>query len=481
MTRAVALCYLRKSLVKSGSPEPASPALQRELTGAAAAKLGLTAEYHEDASGHRSGHTQDRPGWQACAARLADGDVAALIVHTWDRAARNTKHLLQIADDCEAAGVRFVSVSDAIDTRTAAGRFQLTIIAGVGEYESNAASERRVATIDYLRRVKGRHYGTPPFGTERVARDGDLVLVPSTKAQPNGTDHAALARAYELYGSGRLSLRWACMQLNTEGWRWRKRDGSLALWSSDALRRTLANHWVYAGYVSVGRSYRDAGHELLRGSHAPLLPESLLAPIASAFAAYVKGRTHRTPLVYPLTGLLYCAACGQRLAGGTSNYTHRYYRHPLPCVTGHRSAYKSDVIETAARAHLQKVYDHIPDGPAYSDRDVLAALVPTSGVSAAEQRRLTAALDRLNNLYVWGKIDAETYNAEESAIRASLAPPPVAAVPADVVALVGLGKIAGRFAPLEFMAAARTVYARIELDGGDLHFIVREWCKAWVK
>ncbi len=478
MPRTIALCYLRKSLVKSGGAEPASPALQRELTGKAATELGLTAEFHEDATGHSSGHTQDRPGWQALAARLADGDVAALIVHTWDRAARNTKHLLQIADDCEAAGVRFVSVSDNIDTRTAGGRFQLTIIAGVGEYESNAASERRISTIDYLRRTKGRHYGTAPFGTERVAQNGDLVLVRSTCQQPNGTDHAALVRAYELYGAGRLSLRRVCVQLNAEGWRWRGRGGALVPWATEALRRVLANHMLYAGYVSVGRSYRDVGQEWLKGSHGPLLDEALLAPIANVFAGYKRGQTRRVPLVYPLTGLLHCGACGQRLNGATA--PDRYYRHPLPC-SGGWYARRADRVEETVRERLAVAYARAPAALAsLTDAEALASLAGPGAGNGAEHRRVELALERLRDLYTWGDIDAATYQARQAAIRASL---PAQTAPVDLPAGAGLGGVAedaANYSPAELMAAARLLYARIDLVGDyGLTFQAKAWCSAW--
>lgn len=475
--KTVALCYLRKSLVKSGSPEPASPALQRELTGKAAATLGLTAEFYEDATGHSSGHTQDRPGWQTLAARLADRDVAAVIVHTWDRAARNTKNLLQIADDCEAAGVRFVSVADNIDTRTAGGRFQLTIIAGVGEYESNASSERRVATIDFLRRAKGRHYGTAPFGTERVKQGGDLVLVPSSKCQPNGTDHAALVRAYELYGAGRLSLRRACLQLNAEGWRWRMRDGALALWSAEALRRTLANHMLYAGYVSVGRAYRDAGHELLKGSHGPLLPTALLDPIAATFAAYRQGSTRRVPMVYPLTGVLYCARCGQRLQGA-SGRDYRAYKHPLPCGLG-RNSRSADVIERDVRAHLAALNTPAALDAARQAEARQQLVEGDGGSTTAEHRRVEQALENLRRLFTWGDLDADAYQAQKAAITASL-PAPVTPTPATAALLLpSLAEMAHGAAPAELMALVRLLYTRIELDGEALGYRARGWCAVW--
>ncbi len=198
MPRTVALIYTRKSMVRRGQPDPTSPEMQEAACLEKAKSLKLKPELYSDIEGRHSGTTENREAWQRCRSRLGDPDVSALIVYAWGRAVRNTKLLLQLIDDCRAADVRFISVSQNIDSNTADGLMILTITAAVDAAEAGRASERRIETIDYLRRHKGRFYGIAPFGTSLVRRGDTWVLVPSEKPQTNGSDHSALKRLYEM-------------------------------------------------------------------------------------------------------------------------------------------------------------------------------------------------------------------------------------------------------------------------------------------
>lgn len=479
--RNVALVYVRKSLVKKGIPDAAGPELQERLGRLRAAELGLAVELFADIKGHNSGKTDQRKGWQALLKRLGDPDVAAVIIYQTRIAFRNTRHMLAFVDELQKYRIRFVCISMAIDTSTAAGRMVLTNIASADEFESNAASERRIDTIDELRRGSGRHYGSVPFGTQRVMKDADLVLVPSTLGQPKGTDHQALMRAYELYGTGRLSLRRAVMQLNSEGWRWRQRSGGLGLWTAEALRRTLANHWIYAGYIVIGSAYRASRGqpEILKGSHEPILPHSLIAPIAATFAAYQGRQTRRVPVVYPLTGLLFCSGCGQRLQGGNTRGS-RNYRHPLFCAAGLFSSRAARQVEGLVQAHVAGALERRPAAERqHAEREGLNLLANPAASDTTEQRRVAQALERLRDLYTWGDLDAEAYREQQATIRASLPNPSKTPSSDAAIALTTSTTFIENASPLELMSVVRSLYARIEYDGETCTFVPREWCRAW--
>ncbi len=255
------------------------------------------------------------------------------------------------------------------------------------------------------------------------------------------------------------------------------------LWSAEALRRTLANHMLYAGYVSVGRAYRDADHELLKGSHAPLLPEALLAPIAAAFAAYTKSTAPRVALAYPLSGLVYCALCGDRLQAQSAP-RYRGYKHPLRCAAGGPNARSARVLEQAARDRLQAALGRAGGALAQATADsVVDQLAASAGPStAAEQRRVDIALANLQELFTWGDIDAATYHARKAALHAarpatSAASPDSAAVQA---LLPPLADTAAELPPREFAAALRLLYQRINVGGqAGVEFVAREWCAGW--
>lgn len=480
--RTVALVYARKSMVKREGPAPASPEMQSEAVSARARDLNLTPELYSDAEGHRSGLDENRQAWQQLRARIADPDVAALIVYSWDRAVRNTKLLLQLADELQRLGVRFISLSDNIDTTSAAGRFQLTVIGGVGEYESRAAAERRVSTINHLRRHRGRHFGSVPFGTERVPRDGDLVLVPSTRAQPNGTDYDALEALYRAYAGGDVGQAAVADRLNTAGWRFRDRRGGLRPFDVKDVRRLLYNHWIYSGHVIIGRAYQG-DFEVVKGSHGPILPLELTQAIAARYAGFKRGwKRTPTPYLHPLSSLLECP-CGTRLTGsrhhGRVVYIHRSLRR---CAQGHPLEWPAEPIEQAVRRHIADL--KMPAEIVEMDRSLLDGLLARelSGRSSLVERdRLTRACDRLADLYADGEITRDQYNTKKGAYQVELDSLDAALpVPLDVLAALELGKEVLTAPPAAFRALAVELYVRIMvMPDGTLDYQAQEWAQGW--
>lgn len=478
----IAIIYVRKSLVKKGAPDPASPAMQEAACRELAAAQGWTPEVYADAEGHRSGKSaRNRPGWAKARARLDDADTVALIVYAYSRAFRNVKLLLDLVDELQAGGKRIVAVKDSgMNPYTSRGRMMMTFAAAFDEGESNEASERRIETIEYLRRTKGRHYGLPPFGAIRKPVDGDLVLHPNEREQPNGTDHQALTRCYELYCEGRLGYWPLAHQLNAEGWRYRDRDGNLRNWSLDDVRRALMSHWLYAGYVTIGRAYRDQV-EILRGSHAPILPEALTAPVAARLSQHERGKPKlRSNNEYPLTGLLYCA-CGERLRGNITP-RGRAYRHVYKCTIGNRVENHADLLEVAAREHIARL--RIPSHIVQQETAAVVRLVAAESSARpvdAERTRIEGALQRLNELYVEGLIDRPAYDRRRAEMLGQLPAEPALPGPASALLSLDLAQAMRDCPPAALRDMVRGLYEKVEVVDREenLRFVPRLWCAEW--
>ena len=475
--RGVARCYIRKSYVPKGQTGPASPEIQRTTLERKCQELGLAPEWYQDVGGHNSGLSDERPDWQRLLADMRRPDTAAVLVYSWEFAARSVRLLLRLVDDTDAAGVRFISASDNIDTRTADGRFQVTILASVNEHYARRTGEKRAASIDYLRREQGRHYGFPPFGTERVKKDNERVLVPSQKTQPNGTDYDALVWLYQKWNVTRRSIYKLALDLNAAGWQYRGQRGQLREWTSDAVRRTLELHWIYAGFVVVGESHRDV-RELLKGSHGELLPNELTAPVAKWLAGTRKlGPRQRQPSVYFLTGLLYCE-CGERLQATVLN-GRRSYRHMTSCPKKCRFAYDAERIETIARQRLAGL-EYPETINAASGRALLQQLAGEVGNRHHDVERIEQALERIEYLFVNGKIDSVRYEQMRLEYLAQM--PQVLAERANTPApdLPTIGEALLEAPPEMVRDVARELYARITVgDWESVSWQAQEWCKGW--
>lgn len=133
-----------------------NPALQLD----ALKKAGCRQVFTDEASGAST----TRPQLKKALAALKSGDV--LTVWKLDRLGRSLKHLLTTIDDLAERGVGFKSVSENIDTQTAAGRMLLQVIGTLAEFERSLIIERTRAGLAAAKR-RGVKVGRKPKLTGR--------------------------------------------------------------------------------------------------------------------------------------------------------------------------------------------------------------------------------------------------------------------------------------------------------------------------
>jgi DNA invertase Pin-like site-specific DNA recombinase len=92
-----------------------------------------------------SGATTKRPALSGCLKTLQEGDT--LIVWKLDRLGRSLCDLIAMLDDLRARGVKFRSLTEAIDTDTPTGRAMWQMIGVLAELERSLISERTRAGV----------------------------------------------------------------------------------------------------------------------------------------------------------------------------------------------------------------------------------------------------------------------------------------------------------------------------------------------
>jgi DNA invertase Pin-like site-specific DNA recombinase len=123
----------------------------------------------EDAGASAS--TLDRPALAEALAELAAGRADALLVLKLDRLTRSTRDLGDLLDRSQREGWALLSVSESLDTSTAAGRLVVGVLGAVAQWEREAIGERTAAAMAALA-ASGRYTGgTVPYG-QRLAADG---------------------------------------------------------------------------------------------------------------------------------------------------------------------------------------------------------------------------------------------------------------------------------------------------------------------
>src|SRR5260370_4367235 len=83
-----------------------------------------------------------RPDGARLLADVQAGLVQTVLITKLDRFGRNAREILIAVHELEQHGARLISLKENVDTRTIAGRFFLTALAGVAEMERDMIQER---------------------------------------------------------------------------------------------------------------------------------------------------------------------------------------------------------------------------------------------------------------------------------------------------------------------------------------------------
>lgn len=155
-------------------------------------------------AGISGGRTRNRPGLLK-AVDLACKLKAPLIVYKLDRFARSTKDCIEISERLNKAGADLVSITERIDTTSAAGKMIFRILAVLAEFERDLISERVTSAMQHLRKQNRRISRHIPYGFS-LAPDGKHLV-------ENKHDKRLIARIHKLRDQG-MKLREIAEELN---------------------------------------------------------------------------------------------------------------------------------------------------------------------------------------------------------------------------------------------------------------------------
>ena len=89
-----------------------------------------------------SGTKKSRESLDCLLRACKDGVISKVVVYSFSRMARSTKHLIELLELFDSLGVAFVSITESVDTSTSMGRMMFRIIASLAEFERDLTSER---------------------------------------------------------------------------------------------------------------------------------------------------------------------------------------------------------------------------------------------------------------------------------------------------------------------------------------------------
>ena len=124
--------------------------------------LNLIEIIHDDGISAKS--VGKRPGMQRALKMLTTGEVRHLVIFKLDRAFRNAREALEVAEMLQKKGLGLHSATERIDTTSSHGKLFYTMLAAMAEWERNVISERTAAAMQSMKQNKQKISAQAPYG-----------------------------------------------------------------------------------------------------------------------------------------------------------------------------------------------------------------------------------------------------------------------------------------------------------------------------
>lgn len=272
----------------------------------------------------KSGKDTNRPELKRMLADIEKKNINLVMASELSRISRNIQDFAKIWNMMKGIGCSFFSLRENFDTTTAAGEMVLYTLANLSQFERRQVSER--VSANFIARAKRglSNGGVTPVGYKRIeGKPGFLEIDPEQKE--------LVEKCFEYFLSeGTLAL--AAKRLNKENYQLKARmSGGRATskhFNVENLYRILINKTMCGV-----KTYEEFGevHEV-KAVWKGIIKRDKFDKVQVLLAKNRSMKKTASNRRYPyiLTGLVYCADCGDRLCGKSAHGRSGkvgYYEH----------------------------------------------------------------------------------------------------------------------------------------------------------
>lgn len=308
-----------------------------------------------------SAKDMDRPALETLKEDCRRGKIQTVVVTALDRITRSLRDMHKLVDFFAENGVRFISITQNIDSSLAFGRFMRDLLALLAQLERAIVAERVANDMHHRASLGKWNGGMVPYGYttfQRVMKgltagkrmpDGTLKRVSEAQARKKASslcpepkklyidreEAEVVKRIFDTFLRTR-SLRKTAHTLNSLGIK--TRNGRT--WAVSTIHKILTSP-VHTGKISYGKTktdmetgkLRNVGREEwkeVKGQHQPIISESVFKEAQQILKSNSRKPT-RASRSYLLSGLLRCGKCGGSMYGATfskksSGKRYSYYK-----------------------------------------------------------------------------------------------------------------------------------------------------------
>ena len=303
------------------------------------------------------------------------------------RWSRNSAQYYAVQDKLDRYGVYWLAVEQPyLETKTPTGRFQVTVMLGTAQLESENTSQRIKFVMANRVMQGGAINGSDklPLGYRVDDSTGTKKVVKDEQTAPIVEDlfnHYRKHRNQHEFG------------------RYLKDQYGITIWQPNLSK--LLHNTMYYGEYRGNPNYCE-----------PYLTKSEWDAIQRIKPVYAK-QTHNN--LYLFRGLLRCPECGRTMSArmkqtGRIYYACQYHLEYHQC--GYTKQHRQDRIEAFLLERIK------PELDAYREKPKMK--LPKKDKCEKQQRSLLAKLERLKNLYIDGDISKEIYVEKRDKVKIEL-------------------------------------------------------------
>ncbi len=211
---------------------------------------------HYDDGGY-SGGNMDRPGLRALMEDISQKRVDVIVVYKIDRLTRSLSDFARLADEFDAYGVSFVSVTQQFNTTNSMGRLMLNVLLSFAQFEREVTGERIRDKIAASKKKGMWMGGMPPLGYD--VKDRGLVI------NPDEAETVRTLFALYLEHGSIAKVKWEARKLGIVS---KKREfetgrtrGGISMGVGHLYK--LIQNPIYAGKVRHGDALYEGQHDAI--------------------------------------------------------------------------------------------------------------------------------------------------------------------------------------------------------------------------
>lgn len=307
-----------------------------------------------------SGTNFDRPGVTRLLEDAMAGKINLIIVKDLSRFGRNYIQVGQYIDYIfPTYNIRFIALNDNVDTasKDTTAMDMMPIVNLFNEWHAASTSKKIKAVIEA--NAKSGKYRTTfaPYGYVKGNDENRLPVVDEPAA-------SVVRRIFEMRSQG-ISPRHIANTLNAEGvptasdYYYAKIGKpnprrTSHLWCAERIR-DIVNNPTYLGHLAQLRtttvSYKNhkvikkdtSEWSIIENTHEPLVSQEVWDKCREVEASISQGKKTKKGETMPLSGLMFCADCGEKMRLCTNNTTNgskklprKYIRHNYQCGSYNR-------------------------------------------------------------------------------------------------------------------------------------------------